>query len=285
MRRILIVLLLLFPIVMHAQSRRLVLRNFDVDLVDLRAKTDPVYDNNDKPTALVDISIVSIDSLLVEDIVGVPEHSPGNWVVHMSEYSKQIVIRVEGFEPFVFVFPPNKPLISGNVYTLDLAVEVINPIRTIVMPTFSYNLSQYSYGIMLGFGNRNVGFIHAKTDFHFGLNPDISCDAKGNIEGVKGWFTGKTQKSRFAITAGYMRQVFDPLYIFAGGGYGSRILTWEMFQTEEKYNYARVEPFSFRGYEVELGLLFRFGPVCLSAGVQTNQFKYFEANVGIGVML
>ena len=41
---------------------------------------------------------------------------------------------------------------------------------------------------------------------------------------------------------------------------------------------------SFTGYEAELGLIYRPGVISFSAGVQTNQFKYYEANVGIGLM-
>lgn len=277
-----ILLLLMLSLALQAQDRRFVVRRFDVNLGDMRAKSDPVYDKDHKPSALIEI-ISASDSLHLEGNIVGQEHQQGKWVVYMPEGSEWIDLSAEGCAPLHYVFPADKPLLSAHAYVLELSVKVLNPMRTLVMPTFSYNKSQYSYGLMLGFGRRNGGYIHAKTDFNFGLNPEISCDADGRQGGVNGWFTGATKKSRFALTAGYMRQIVEPLYLFVGGGYGSRVLAWEMYGNDG-YDYVRVEPNSFTGYEAELGLVFRLGGFALSAGVQTNQFKYYEANVGIGVM-
>ena len=85
------------------------------------------------------------------------------------------------------------------------------------------------------------------------------------------------------MTGGYLRKLADPLYLYVGGGYGSRILAWKMY-ADGDYAWARVTDNSFTGYEAELGLIYRPGIIAFSAGVQTNQFKYYEANVGIGVM-
>lgn len=290
MKRYIIILILMLPVALPAQEKRLVVRNFDVNLIDQRPKTDPVYDQTGKPAALIEITLATTDSLHVEGNYVGYEYEPGKLLVYMPSDSKWIDLALSGCEPFHFDFPVTKPLLPGTAYILELGIKKLNPMRTLIMPTFSYNKSQLSYGIMLALGKKNGGFVHAKTDFHFGLSPQLSCDADGNVNGTKGWFTGASQKSRFAITAGYMRQIFDMkdgnmgLYIFAGGGYGSRILAWEMYQSENTYDYARVEPYSFTGFEVELGALYRLGPVAISIGVQTNQFKYYEANVGIGVM-
>jgi phosphate-selective porin OprO/OprP len=129
-----------------------------------------------------------------------------------------------------------------------------------------------------------VELADAKSDFKFGLNPALSCDDDGRVDGVVGWFTGNEKKSRLALTGGYLRKLADPLYLYVGGGYGTRVLAWEMYVDENQYEYVRVEPKSFKGFEAELGLIFRTGIVAFSAGVQTNQFKYYEANVGIGLM-
>ena len=291
MKRALFLILLLLPVLLQAQDRVMVVRSFDVNLADMRAKAEPVYDSNRKPAALIEIVCASKDSLHIEsDRMLQQQHFPGKWVIYLPEGTSWIDIAVDGCEPLRFDFPADKPLISAHAYLLEVAIKVKNPMRTLIMPTFSYNKSQLSYGLMLALGKRNGGFVHAKTDFHFGLNPELSCDAGGNVNGTQGWFTGESQKSRFAITAGYMRQIFEPkngnmgFYAFVGGGYGSRILAWEMYQAENTYEFVRVEPSSFTGFEVELGALFRIGPVSISAGVQTNQFKYYEANVGIGVM-
>jgi hypothetical protein len=282
--------LLALPFLLQAQDKRLVVRRFDMNQGDLRAKADPVYDKTHKPAALVEIVFTDRDSIRIEgNIVGNPEHDPGKWAVYMPEGAQWIDLSAAGYAPVRFAFPAETPLLSAHTYLLELGVKTsrsssVNPMWTLVMPTFSYNQSQLSYGLMLGLGRKNGGYVHAKTDFHFGINPSLSCDADGNIQGVKGWFSGEPHKSRFAVTAGYLRQLVQPLYVFVGGGYGSRILAWEMYGAEGSYDLVRVAPSSFTGVEAELGLIFRLGGFALSAGVQTNQFRYYEANVGIGVM-
>ena len=205
---------------------------------------------------------------------------------HTRPLEESRIINVDSFD---FKLPAEKPQPSTAPDPIMQAVKVQKaapktPLWTLMMPTFSFNQAQSSYGLMLGLGKKNGGFIHAKTDFHFGLNPALSCDADGIINGVKGWFSGEPHKSRFAITAGYLRQIVEPLYAYAGGGYGRRILAWEMYGAEDTYDLVRVAPNSFTGFEAELGLIFRRGNFAVSAGVQTNQFTYYEANVGIGVM-
>jgi len=286
MKRILILTtLVLLPFLIHAQERKIVIRGFDVKLGDMRAKTEPVYDRSGKPTALIEIISSSSDSLFIEsDNIAERRSSLGKLDIYLSEGTQWIDILVEGCEPCHFEIPDDKPLISAHVYLLDIGIKVLNPMRTLIMPSFSYNKSQLAYGLMLGIGKKNGGYIRAKTDFNFGLNPTYSCNDAGVIDGVQSWFTGESKKSRLAFTAGYLRQIIDPLYIYVGGGWGTRILAWQMYVDENTYEWARVSSNSFSGFEAELGAIFRLGSFALSAGVQTNQFKYVEANVGIGVM-
>ena len=205
---------------------------------------------------------------------------------HTRPLEESRIINVDSFD---YILPVEKPQPSTAPDPIKQGVKIQKaapetPLLTLVMPTFSYNQSQLSYGLMLGVVKKNGAFLHAKTDFRSGLNPVLSCEADGTMNGIKGWFAGEPHKSRFAITAGYVRQILEPLYAYAGGGYGRRILAWEMYDTEGSYDLVRVAPNSFTGFEAELGLFFRIGNFAVSAGVQTNQFKFYEANVGIGVM-
>ena len=291
MKRILFLLALIaLPLLLPAQDKRLVVRRFEMNPGDLRAKADPVYDRNHKPAALVEIAFSAADSIHFEgNLVGKPEQDPGLWAIYLPEGTQWIDMTVEGCQPLRFAFPADKPLLSAHTYLLELDVKggkarVESSLMTLVMPTFSFNQAQSSYGLMLGFCKKNGGYLHAKSDFHFGLNPSLSCDADGTINGIKGWFAGEPHKSRFAVTAGYLRQILKPLYSYAGCGYGSRVLAWEMYGNDGNYDLVRVAPNSFTGLEAELGLVCRLGGFALSAGIQTNQFKYYEANVGIGLM-
>lgn len=280
----LLLLLAVFPSWMAAQDKKIYVKSFDPDILELRAKTDPVYDKNQKPSSMVSIFLSTKDSLVFKgNILQTMAGGPGEWILYIPAATEWIEVAAAGCEPLHFDFPEDKPLLSAYGYTLNLGILLTNPLRTLILPTFSYNQSQYSYGLMLGICKRNGFYVRAKSDFHFGLDPVLSCDGEGKVDGVQSWFPGESQKSRWAVTGGYMRKLSDALYAYLGGGYGSRILAWKMY-TDGDYEWARVTPNSFTGYEAELGMVFRAGVFAFSAGVQTNQFKYYEANVGIGVM-
>lgn len=280
----LLLFLSLFPWALAAQDRKIYVKSFDADILELRAKTDPVYDKNKIPSSMVSIFLTTKDSLVFKgNILRTLTGGPGEWITYIPAGTEWIEVAAEGCEPLHFDFPEDKPLLSAYGYTLNLGVLVTNPVRTLIMPTFSYNQSQYSYGLMLGVCKKNGFYVRAKSDFNFGLDPVLSCDGEGNVDGTKAWFPGESQKSRWALTGGYLRKLGNPLFLYIGGGYGTRILAWKMY-ADGDYEWARVTSNSFTGYEAELGLIYRPGVVSFSAGVQTNQFKYYEANVGIGLM-
>ena len=286
MKKILPFLLLLsaFPFVLAAQDKKIYVKSFDADILELRAKTDPVYDNNKVPSSMVSIFLPTTDSLVFKgNILHLMAAAPGEWIAYLPAGTEWIEVASEGCEPLHFDFPEDKPLLSAYGYTLNLGILQTNPLRTLIIPSYSYNRSQQSFGLMLGVCKTNGVYVRAKTDFNFGLSPTLSCDGEGRVDGVQAWFTGESRKSRWALTGGYVRKIADPLYLYAGAGYGSRILAWEMY-ADGNYEFARVSSNSFSGFEAELGAIYRLGAVAFSAGVQTNQFKYFEANVGIGVM-
>lgn len=280
----LLLLLTVFSFALPAQDKKIIVKNFDPDILELRAKTDPVYDKNKTPASLVSIFLANADSLVFRgNILKALHGAPGEWLLYLPAGTEWIEVATQGCEPLHYDFPDDKPLLSAYGYTLNLGILQTNPLRALIMPSFSFNQSHYSYGLMLGICKRNGVYVHAKTDLNFGLNPTLSCDGDGKVDGAQAWFTGNTKKSRLALTGGYLRKLADPLYLYVGGGYGSRILAWEMY-TDGGYEYAKVTPSTFVGYEAELGLIYRPGIIAFSAGVQTNQFKYYEANVGIGLM-
>ena len=295
MKRLLsISFLLLVTLGALAQNQRLVVRSFaQGDIGDMRARTSPVFDNNKKLAALLDISFaVSESTLLFEGIIGSPVHYPGEWLVRIPEGATRIKFSMEGCKPLEFAIPENIAIESGMVYQMDLDIEETVKLRTLVLPTFSAAFSspgQLSYGLMLGMCKRNGGYLRVKSDFNFGLKTVGECDAAGLIDGAMGWYEGQRQTSRFAITAGYMRHIIDlgdksSFYAYAGGGYGSRTLAWQMYGADGTSQYTKVTSHSFAGAEAELGVLFRVGGFAVSAGLQTNSFKFYEANLGIGVM-
>ena len=283
-------LICLLPVFSQAQDRELIVKKpVNVDIGDRRAKADPVPDITGKPTAWLVITSPAADSLTFDgEIIGEPEYFQGKWVLYLPEGTPKIEIVAPGCQVLTINFPIEKRLLSTYVYTLELGIRVINPVRSFILPFFSYNQSQYSYGLMLGFCKDNGGYIRAKSDFHFNhLNPSVSCDASGNIGSEPAWYTGAQQKARLAFSGGYLRRLYkDNLFAYIGGGYGIRTLAWEMIKDNDHNEYLKVAPYSFRGVELESGLVLRLNYFTISAGVQTNadRFKYWEANVGIGVV-
>jgi len=285
-----LLLLLLTVVTAGAQNRRLIVRSFSAsDIGDMRARTSPAFDKNNKLAALIDITFAASDSTLVfEGMVGEPIHFPGEWLIHVPEGTSRLKVSMDDCKPLEFTIPAGIAIESGMVYLMDMDIEEAVKLRTLILPTLSMGFASpmhMSYGIMVGFCKLNGGYFRIKTDFSFGLKTTAECDADGMIDGVKGWYTGETKKSRFAVTAGYMRHLVDigdnsSLYAYVGGGYGNRTLAWQMSGGE----YAKVVPSSLSGVEVETGALYRIGGVAVSLGFQTNSFKFFEANLGVGVM-
>ncbi|MBO4634320.1 MAG: hypothetical protein J5669_02990 [Bacteroidales bacterium] len=295
MKRVVVIcFLVLLSVCAGAQNRRIKVRSFSrSDLGDMRARTAPVLDNNKRLTALVDISIAAGDSTLVfEGIVGQPVSYPGEWMVHVAEGASHLKISLADCKPLDFSYPADMIPESGMVYLMDLDIEEAVKLRTLIMPTLSAALAtptQFSYGLMLGFCKLNGGYLRVKTDFNFSLKTTAECDQEGMLDGTKGWYTGDSKRSRFAVTAGYMRHLFEmgdnaSMYTYLGAGYGSRILAWQMRGADGSYQYAQVTPASFKGIEAEAGLIARMGGFVISAGMQTNSFKFWEANLGVGVM-
>lgn len=283
MKRILLVSVLMMLATMSlGQNRKVVVQGFDTNVQDMRARTAPRFDNNDKMAAI--ISVVSSDSVAFKgNIIGDPIFLPGETIIYMPGGAGEVEIIVKDCKPIRYSFPAQ--LLSAYSYKMELISVPISQLRTLILPGYSYNYSQKSYSMMMAICDLNGGFIRAKTDFNFGLNPVYTCTDKGYVDNVKEWFSGKTTKSRLAITAGYVRRILDPLYLYAGGGYGIRTLAWEMYVNESTKDWARVEQASFSGFEADFGMVVYLRGAALSIGVQTNMFKYYELNAGIGIMI
>ncbi|MCC8143514.1 MAG: hypothetical protein LUD02_12270 [Tannerellaceae bacterium] len=91
-------------------------------------------------------------------------------------------------------------------------------------------------------------------------------------------------------TGGAVIKCFPWLYTSFGFGYGSRELLWEYTtysytdqKNQEKY-WAKNTQSSYRGVAAELDVMVKVaGPLYISAGCNTINFKYVDLNAGIGV--
>lgn len=172
---------------------------------------------------------------------------------------------------------------SSETFTMISTIKPKEPRRMLVMAEVGYHPSQLSYGGMIGFVRKNGAYVKFRSDFG-SASADLECDDSGALtsggEGTPYYKEGVTQKARLSVTTGYLRQLWKPLYLYAGAGYGSRTLAWETVEGELVKN----TDHSAAGVAAELGVIGRLGKFALSLGFHTVNFKHHEVSVGMGVI-
>ena len=275
---ILLILLLILCAVLNAQELKV--KSFEKLERDLMARTNERLDLNDVPCAIVRMSVAEAKSFTFEgNIIGDVIYRPGEAIVYMTARSRNVTIKSDKFGILKYEFPER--LEKQTVYKLSMKLELSEEQkrRTLVMPVFGLNKA-FSYGVMVGLVKKYGPYIKAKYDFKSN-STSLTCTDDGyNQAGNEVWFTGQKKNTRMSITAGAMMRVILPLYVYAGTGYGYRTLAWETVDGK----WAKSKEHSYNGLEFETGLVYRYTNYAISAGIQTNQFKYWEANIGIGIM-
>lgn len=196
---------------------------------------------------------------------------------------KEYKIRIEK----EFFFPiDTTAIVEAKGRTTFLDVNMISTIvpeegrKTFVLLEGAMGGSQTSFGAMIGMCKKNGAYLRFRSDFG-SASADLECDdseALTDGSGTPFYKEGVSHKSRMSITAGYMRRINKPLYLYAGAGYGSRVLAWE---TTDDVLVKNVDH-SATGVAAEVGAIARFGSFALTAGYQTVNFKYHEFSAGIG---
>lgn len=276
-RILLIGAMLVFAITSFAQELQVVsFQRLDRDLL---ARTQERLDLNEDPCAIVRVSVPNAKDYIFEgNIIGDVNYRPGEAIIYMTKGSRNITIKSDRFGSLKYEF--TERLEKQVVYKLSLKLvqSEANKTRTLIMPVAGIGTS-ISYGAMIGIVKK-WGF-YAKAKYNFkDLTTEGQCDDLGMVGENQAWFTGNTESSRLAVTGGLMFRLALPFYIYAGGGYGYKKLGWESTDGSWLENLDQ----SFTGAEAEIGCILRLKNFALSAGCQSNSFKYFEATVGIGFM-
>lgn len=125
-------------------------------------------------------------------------------------------------------------------------------------------------------------YVKARSNFKFQTRFDYECLSDGTRNGEAIWTKqdGSTWKTRYTVTCGGIWHCHKNLNILAGTGYGVKSLIWEDINGDR----AKVKDCSFRGLAADLGTMATFGKFAITAGVSTVKFKYFDFEVGIGVI-
>lgn len=247
---------------------------------DILARTNKRFDVNDDPCAVVRVSVPDAKEYTFGgNIIGEVIYRPGEAIVYMAQGSTSISITSDKFGTMKYDF--GLRLKEQTVYKMVMKYDAagVNKTRTLVMPVMGIGTAN-SYGVMVGVVKKFGGYAKAKYNFQ-----DQKTDGECTGEGLDGvgqqiWFSGNTVSSRLAVTGGLIFRLAKPLYFYVGGGYGYKKLAWETVDGQWFENSDE----TYSGIEAEGGLIFRMGNFALSAGVQSNSFKYTEATVGIGIM-
>ena len=156
-----------------------------------------------------------------------------------------------------------------------------------------YNVSGSSYfGLMYGIVARWGGYVRGKTDFSFADAP-YTCTVSGVFdyekEGSYYVVDKASKRSRLGITAGALYRPCHFLYLYAGAGYGFRRLMWHAqtfdYLTDKQLGelWAVNTRYSAEGLEAELGVIYRYKRLGISAGINTVGFSFFEVNGAVGL--
>ena len=167
-------------------------------------------------------------------------------------------------------------------------VEQSTPQKTVgsaffVMANAAYSLApQASFGLTVGSVKKLGWYASLGSNFKF-EKADYECDYEGNISGLSSEYSYSGQKStsRLGATAGMVFRISDPVYAYAGGGYGFRNLFWQL----ENGSWAKCTDDSYQSIAIDAGLMLHFKGFGFSLGVQTIGVKYLEAKIGVGYTL
>lgn len=164
------------------------------------------------------------------------------------------------------------------------------PMRFFVGYTYSI---EAPYGLTVGGVVKRLGwYARFKTNMAFD-NYTNECRGRDELIDVPDnesfQFTNHKKKTSLAASAGLVVKCTSRLYSSVGLGYGKRELLCE-YTTTDKSNsalhnsyWAKNLDHSYKGVTAELDLMVKLGPVYVSVGCNTLNFKYADLNAGFGL--
>lgn len=137
-----------------------------------------------------------------------------------------------------------------------------------------------SYGGMVGYVNRWGGYATVRSSFQ---NEDTGWVSENRIldDGTILWTKegAKTEAGVLHISGGFVCRVDSWMYPYCGVSYGKYDTLWEDYLGRM----VLIRDESWSGMGINVGALFKLGPVSLSCGANYYLGKLFEAEVGVGV--
>ena len=168
-----------------------------------------------------------------------------------------------------------------DVLTVDAPDPTVPYEKNLLVMASASVYPSMSYGLMLGYVQTVGGYVKFRSNFNstkglYNAASDLNIEGGGYF-----WPSGDKAESVMNVSGGMLLRATKSLYPYIGVGYGSRKMMWQ----DAGGKWANITDYTYTGISAEAGLIFKLGPVALSAGVSTTAFKYTAAEVGIGVML
>lgn len=184
-------------------------------------------------------------------------------------------IKVRTIDGSVIIYSNDDVLrIEKRVISKKVRIRKEYDSRLFFILGLSIHPSHTSSYIMAGRVKRFGYYAQLKSNLRFGGGHDYEGDHNSSV-----FFNGSTTCGRNAITGGGLFRISSPIISYAGVGYGSRWVNWQLI-TGKQY---RVTDISYDGLEVEAGFILRYKHSTYSFGLSTNSFEFMEANIGIGL--
>lgn len=122
MIRYLTILLLAF-IVHGLYAQELSVKSFSESSKDLTARTKARFDHNGNACALVKVQLAAAGAVFSGNVMGDVEYTTSEYHVYMTQGSKRLTVRLEGYLPLEVIFEDFeiKPLIGKTVYVMTIA--------------------------------------------------------------------------------------------------------------------------------------------------------------------
>lgn len=138
-----------------------------------------------------------------------------------------------------------------------------------------------SAGIRAAIMRRHGVFLHGQSNFCSPPSIQGECNRSGIPTGESStpYYTGHTESGRTLFLAGGIHRLIGEFCLYEGVGYGRHTVAWE----KSDGNWLRNTAYSSQGLSAELGAIFRFKRLALSAGVLTIAARHWEATIGFGL--
>lgn len=191
------------------------------------------------------------------------------------------IIRESGQKQIRYDISHYKEQLAGTDISFKLNVSDKNTLdmKIIVMATAS-PMSPRSYGLMAGVVKRIGGYARFQSNFSSKKKAFVVMGSAAIEGGGYMWRTGEGIVKTLRATAGTLIRVHKNIYPYAGIGYGCKNYLYEDYSGD----WGLMKDLSTSGLAIESGLVFKAGPVAISAGASSTMFKTISLDVGVGVI-